>query len=92
MARALLKVERDVVLEGGETLSVTHHAVICAGQVCCIHNRSEHSMRAFPQHFRYDRNIMERICPHGVGHPDPDDWRVWIGDDQGVHGCDGCCR
>jgi hypothetical protein len=30
---------------------------------------------------------MERICPHGVGHPDPDD--VFATDT--VHGCDGCC-
>lgn len=29
---------------------------------------------------------MERICPHGVGHPDPDDTNP-----DTVHGCDGCC-
>jgi hypothetical protein len=43
---------------------------------------------------------MERICPHGVGHPDPDDlaYRISIakkmGKDTkylGIHGCDGCC-
>ena len=45
-------------------------------------------MRDWPQHFRDDRGIMERICPHGVGHPDPDDYLA--GD--GMHGCDGCCR
>lgn len=41
---------------------------------------------------------MERICPHGVGHPDPDHIafveRV-AGKDvasvEAVHGCDGCC-
>ena len=41
-------------------------------------------------HWREDRFIMERICEHGVGHPDPDDKRVREGD--GVHGCDGCCH
>ena len=30
----------------------------------------------------------ERVCPHGVGHPDPDRRHA---DDPGVHGCDGCC-
>jgi hypothetical protein len=30
---------------------------------------------------------MERICDHGVGHPDPDEFMA----DVWVHGCDGCC-
>jgi hypothetical protein len=34
---------------------------------------------------------MERICPHGVGHPDPDEYAIASGGDAGVHGCDGCC-
>lgn len=58
---------------------------------------------------RYDRWCMaERICPHGVGHPDPDsiEWmkRTIFQDQDGIknciydmaggsiHGCDGCCR
>lgn len=52
-------------------------------------------MRAFPTHWRADRGLMERICPHGVGHPDPDDL-AWQEEHRpqaaaGVHGCDGCC-
>jgi hypothetical protein len=43
-------------------------------------------MKDWPQHYRYDRGMTERICPHGVGHPDPDDRTA-----NGVHGCDGCC-
>ena len=31
---------------------------------------------------RFDRSFMERICVHGVGHPEGDDL---------MHGCDGCC-
>lgn len=31
---------------------------------------------------------MERICPHGVGHPDPD---CMYAKRDTVHGCDGCC-
>jgi hypothetical protein len=38
---------------------------------------------------------MERICSHGVGHPDPDDiafkFENGLDDAMGVHGCDGCC-
>jgi hypothetical protein len=68
---------------------------------CTIHSPTEHSMRAFPVHVRipspWDIKPMhfERICPHGVGHPDPDDMTYWIskGDpSMGVHGCDGCCK
>jgi len=47
-------------------------------------------MRKFPQHFRYDRYLMERICPHGVGHPDFDDPKA-SDPVESVHGCDGCC-
>ena len=59
--------------------------------VCSIHNRTNHHMRGFKQFYRFDRGIMERICSHGVGHPDPDDYNVLQGNDKGVHGCDGCC-
>lgn len=52
-------------------------------------------MRDWPQFWRDDRGLMERICSHGIGHPDPDDLAYKIrtgGDDaEGVHGCDGCC-
>lgn len=30
--------------------------------------------------------MMERMCPHGIGHPDPDEITLDV-----VHGCDGCC-
>ena len=69
-----------------------HLQEVCAGQPCSLHNRTNHSMRAFPQHWRADCMIMERTCPHGVGHPDPDDYRVRTGKDSGIHGCDGCCN
>ena len=76
-----------------------HHPDRCAGQACSIHNRSNHSMRMFPQHWRGDRQLMERICPHGIGHPDPDHisfTKLLRGEAYAVaessHGCDGCCR
>ena len=69
-----------------EVLVAVHSSDECAGEYCTIHNMSNHAMRAFPQHWRSDRRIMERICPHGIGHPDPDDPTA-----DTVHGCDGCC-
>lgn len=79
------------VLEHSSEKLYTHSASQCKGNRCTIHNRSDHRMRSFPQHWRSDRQIMERICPHGIGHPDPDEYRVLTGADRGVHGCDGCC-
>ena len=64
----------------------THAAGTCLGEFCTIHNPSDHHMKAWPQTWRGDRRLMERICPHGVGHPDPDDLNP-----DTVHGCDGCC-
>lgn len=78
--------ENGVKLPGGQVLFNVHSESQCAGRACCIHNPSDHHMREWPQNFRSDRYMMERICSHGVGHPDPDDTS---GDS--VHGCDGCC-
>lgn len=69
----------------------------CAGEHCSIHNPSDHHMKEWPLNWRSDSGVMERICPHGVGHPDPDHMDYVISLDrgleyQGVHGCDGCCR
>lgn len=80
-----------VLLENTDLHILCHKPDQCAGEVCTLHNRSDHSMRSFPQHWRGDRGIMERICPHGVGHPDPDDYRILTGEDSDIHGCDGCC-
>jgi hypothetical protein len=60
-------------------------------EACTIHNRTNHHMRHFKQFYRFDRGIMERICSHGTGHPDPDDYKIITGADNGEHGCDGCC-
>lgn len=65
----------------------------CAGERCCIHNQSDHHMRSWPQNWRADRGIMERLCRHGVGHPDPDDLMVKARPEEVTrHGCDGCCQ
>lgn len=75
-------------LENSNVRLWTHPRGTCWGEWCTIHKRSRHTMRAFPQLWRDDIAIMERICPHGIGHPDPDE----INKRHRVHGCDGCCR
>ena len=71
--------------------AMVHDVEKCEGQPCTAHNRSEHSMRGFMQSWREDIGVMERICEHGIGHPDPDEFKLTTGEYDGVHGCDGCC-
>ena len=71
----------------GVTAVRTHHRDDCQGRPCAVHHPSAHRMADWPQVFRADRRITERTCPHGVGHPDPDDPAGGR-----VHGCDGCCK
>lgn len=70
-------------LAGGEVI-VAHRMIDCLAP-CPIHAPSDHHMLSWPQHWRGDRRIIERICEHGVGHTDPDEQGF------GGHGCDGCC-
>lgn len=80
-----------IQLENTELFLHCHDELSCRGEFCTLHNRSNHSMRSFPQHWRGDKGLMERTCPHGVGHPDPDDYALIGSPYLGVHGCDGCC-
>lgn len=80
---------------GERTLRV-HNRKHCEGQYCSIHNPSNHHMVSWTLNWRGDRGIMERLCPHGIGHIDPDDAeyrkrRDGVNYDTGIHGCDGCC-
>ncbi len=73
----------------------THGESQCSGHHCCIHNPSNHHMRTWPFNWRDDTKVVERICPHGIRHPDPDDaaHNIRIGQEsKTVHGCDGCCN
>ncbi len=81
-----------VGLHNGDLLQ-THPATRCAGQFCSIHNPSDHPLNTRPLNWR--GWVMERTCPHGFGHPDPDDtaWRRRTGRPvRSAHDCDGCCR
>lgn len=80
-----------------------HRKKDCKGQVCIFHNPTQHKMRDWPMNLRTDpfaSPLIERICPHGVGHPDPDSVAylnkvTGVKKEEygyGVHGCDYCCR
>lgn len=76
--------ERYQLENSDEVLVNVHRREDCQGPVCCIHKKTDHHMRSWPQHWRSDRGIMERVNPFGGACPDPDqaldDWE-WI------HGC-----
>lgn len=92
----------DTATVPGEIWLIHGHRIIgvhlrqnCKGRSCVIHNPSIHHMRSMDLLYRDDRNIFERICEHGIGHPDPDQFSYWkeMGTEfEAVHGCDGCCR
>lgn len=96
-------------LVGGQEITNVHpETMYCREVGCAVHNPSDHHMKDWPQNFRDPRvealtfgmhpGLMERICPCGVGHPDPDHMR-WYAlthdadstEAEGIHGCDGCC-
>jgi hypothetical protein len=78
----------------GSLLVGIHSSRECSGSACTIHRPSDHALRTGRTHWRHGGYFldikpphMERICEHGVGHPDPDEIQLGVG----VHGCDGCC-
>lgn len=76
---------------------VKHHTKdACKGRNCVIHNPSKHLMARWERRFRPDKQTTERVCAHGIGHPDPDDVAYWRSEGRSeksltTHGCDGCC-
>lgn len=90
--------DRDLIATHTDQTVVTHGPDTCVGYHCCVHSPSDHRLRDRPLHWRGDRGIMERICEHGVGHPDPDGLDHIArtrGEhamrNESFHGCDGCC-
>ena len=100
MAKLSTRIVEIFTDDFGTVISNIHDWKQCAGRNCVIHNPSSHVMSEFLLCWRqagpldFKPSHFERICPHGVGHPDPDDLAYFksIGMDfMGVHGCDGCC-
>lgn len=79
----------------GYVLGSVHDPAVCEGRGCGIHNHpSDHPLKDAPMLWRADRGILERICEHGIGHPDYDSatYLTSIGKwYENIHGCCGCC-
>lgn len=94
-----MPVESSFTLPDGSVLHNVHDPEECQGRGCAIHHPSDHHMVTWRLNWRGRDPLsikpphFERICPHGIGHPDPDSsaYLASIGADVGVHGCDGCC-
>jgi hypothetical protein len=90
-------VSERVVLEdggwwvGGVRLVNVHYPANCAGEPCVIHNPTEHGMSHLPLVWREDRGIFERLCPCGIGHPDPDQRTYWLRTGRMYEQVHGCC-
>ena len=84
-----------------------HSVKDCSGEYCIVHNPSPKAIAMGELNWRPDRGLFfERVCEHGVGHPDPDHMAhlktlVDRGlldqahvDAEGVHGCciHRCCQ
>lgn len=74
-----------------------HPTSACAGRGCAIHDHpSKHPLRHAPLYWRQEQypGTLERICEHGIHHPDHDSalYLESIGmAAQNIHTCDGCC-
>lgn len=78
-----------------------HPLAWCEDEGCPFDHPSEHHMRTWQKTIRLDKaDLVERTCPHGIGHPDPDSVAWAESDLKGTsiidalfsHTCDGCCR
>lgn len=88
---------------------ITHDEDMCWGEYCVLHKPSDHKMKDWTINIRLDREfaLAERMCKHGIGHPDPDSLAFIAGQmretgrsspehpygiyESDIHGCDGCC-
>ena len=79
-------------LGDGYVLANTHNPKLCKGRGCAIHNHpSDHPLKEAPLNWREDRGILERICKHGVCHPDLDAALYLASIGKGVENVHGCC-
>lgn len=78
--------DRVYQLEHSEEVLHNVHAEESCKPPCAIHSKTDHSMRGFPQHWRSDRFMIERVNPFGGACPDPDSsWSK--ADPNWIHGC-----
>lgn len=86
----------DLTFVSNGLLKGVHSPSNCADQPwgCWVHTPKSHALASAPIRWRDDKGTAERICDHGISHPDPQDVAYWWsirGRDVTVHACDGCC-
>lgn len=95
IAQAVLDLQDGdmVLVENGALLKV-HQPSACSGRHCWVHDPTPGHMVSWPIRWRDDKGTAERLCAHGIGHPDVDDiaYHLLVGRNVSVHGCDGCCE
>jgi hypothetical protein len=76
-------------------LGNTHQPSQCSDHPCVIHNTgSLHPLTMEPAFWNAEQGCIERVCYHGVHHPDRDDEAYYISMGHGSRDhddCDGCC-
>lgn len=92
----------EYVTGTGQQMWRIHPETACNGRICDIHNPPQGLPESdWPTHWRADRQLMERICGCGVGHPSSSHM-LWLKELdeknetdharwEGIHGCCGCC-
>jgi hypothetical protein len=73
-----------------------HHVDDCDPTTGCpFHGHSDHHMVGWPMDLT-SYGLVQRICQHGVRHPDPDAVAFYSAKIGGapwdIHTCDGCCN
>lgn len=73
-------VSRTAFLSSGEIIHGFHKSIHCKGDVCPVHNPSQHEFRNHPLGFDFGKFIFERIVKLDDGTerriPDPDDYTL----------------
>lgn len=76
-------------------LNFVHSQMACAYRHCAIHGTASiHPLSMEPLIWDDDYQTVQRLCAHGIKHPDKDnvDYFEEIGGFPYVHNqCDGCC-
>lgn len=93
------ELRQDLISQRDGSLLATHPADRCEGRNCVIHNPSDHALKDAPIDWDPGTRRTNRICTHGVHHPDPDHLS-FVYETYGMfewmqhkhHRCDGCCK
>lgn len=84
-------------INGTQRYGNLHPYNVCQGRPCIVHNPTLDwvaNREGWP-YLQRETGLFERICEHGIGHPDKDGL-YYLVEELGqkhweIHGCCGCC-